>query len=198
MSERDKGPAHEAPPEEEITFDAAGDAQPEPELEFYVTTIEELRKERDEYYGLLQRKQAEFENFRKRVNREKAELRPQARGEVLRELLPVLDSAEKGLQSLLERKDGVDAEAFLEGFELLVKGLRQVLERFEVSEVPGVGSAFDPTLHEAVLREVDDGFEDGEILEEYRKGYQMNGRLLRPSQVKVAVHPTEASSSPEN
>ncbi len=180
-------------PGEEITLDPGDGENPSTDLEFYVKTIEELRQERDQYYDLMLRKQAEFENYRKRVNREKAELRGASKAEVLRELLPVLDSAEKGLETLREIEPSPERDAFVEGYELLVKGLAGLLERFGVSEVAGVGEAFDPHFHEAVIREVGDHLEDGEILEEFRKGYEMNGRLLRPSQVKVAVQAKEAS-----
>ncbi len=183
-------------PEEEITLDPSEGEDSPPAQDLFLETIEELSRERDEYQDLLLRKQAEFENFRKRVNREKAELEEASRAEVLAELLPVFDSASKGLQTLRELDPGPELEPFLEGYELLVKALEGALERFQVSPVPGVGARFDPNLHEAILREVGTDLTDGEILEEYRSGYEMNGRLLRPSQVKVAVRSTPASAAP--
>lgn len=149
--------------------------------------IEALRRERDEYYDLLLRKQAEFENYRKRVNREREEERTAAQAEVLREMLPVLDAAEKGLEKLREAA-GPDSP-YVEGFELLLRHLRGLLEKYGVREVPGVGADFDPTVHEAVVREVSDRLEENQVVEEYRKGYLIGEKLLRPSQVKVSVRP---------
>lgn len=189
-----KGNGRDQSAEEPITLDPSEAGETSADLEFYVKTIEELRQERDQYYDQLLRKQAEFENYRKRVNREKDELRATAKIEVLRELLPLLDSAQTGLDSLRELKAGAERQAFVRGYELLVRGITSVLERFGVAPVPGEGEPFDPNLHEAVTREVSDELEEGQILEEFRKGYQMGDRLLRPSQVKVAVHPEEASS----
>jgi len=147
-------------------------------------------KERDEYFDLLTRKQAEFENYRRRVEKEKADIRVMAQSGVIREVLHVIDACEAGLESLLEA-DANDAEVFVEGYELLLKQLISLLERFEVSEVPGVGATFDPNVHEAVVRDVSPDHEEGEILEQYRKGYLIKDRLLRPSQVRVAVQPEE-------
>ncbi len=165
----------------------------ETDLDFYVKTIEDLRKERDEFYDRLLRKQAEFENYRKRVNRERGDERIAAQADVLRELLPVIDSSEKGLESF-QSSDSEQLSTYLEGYQLLLKGLRSILDRFEVEEVPGPGAIFDPTMHEAVQREINEARQDGEILEEYRKGYLVKGRLLRASQVKVSVKPQEEPS----
>lgn len=162
--------------------------------ELSTEAIDGLRKERDEFYDSLLRKQAEFENYRRRVNKERADLRSAAQAEVLEELLPVLDSCEKGLGAMDQADPRGELDAFREGFELLLKGLRGVLERFGVEPVPGVGSDFDPMVHEAVLRENTTKNRDGEVLEEYRKGYRLGDRLLRPSQVRVAVHQEETET----
>lgn len=179
---------------QEITGLAGGDqpespqnAEPSGQVDETAAVIEALRRERDEYYDLLLRKQAEFENYRKRVNREREEDRTAAQAEVLREMLPVLDAAEKGLEKLCEAA-GSDSP-YVEGFELLLRHLRSLLEKYGVREVPGVGAEFDPTIHEAVVREVSDRLEENQVVEEYRKGYLIGERLLRPSQVKVSVRP---------
>jgi molecular chaperone GrpE len=160
-------------------------AEGQPEDEF-----EKVSRERDEYLDLLTRKQAEFENFRRRVEKEKADIRVLAQSEVIREVLAVVDACETGLVSLCEA-DSADSEVFLEGYELLLKQLKSLLDKFEVTEVPAVGKLFDPNVHEAVVREVSPDHEEGEVLEQYRKGYLIRDRLLRPSQVRVAVQPEE-------
>ena len=167
--------------------------QPDSSLE----TIEILRQEKEEHLDLLLRKQAEFENYRKRVAKEKEQLRLTAQARVLEELLPVLDALEKGLHSLPAAPGDSELEAYREGYELMFKEVQSVLRKFAVIEIPGVGEPFDPNIHEAVVREVTTGYKEGEILDEYRKGYKLKDRLLRPSQVKVAVHPVEPSAAPE-
>jgi molecular chaperone GrpE len=152
---------------------------------------ETVRRERDEYYDLLLRKQAEFENYRKRVERDRGEARAAAQAEVIAELLPVLDACEKGLKSMQSEASATAPNSFAEGYELLLRQLRSILGRYDVKEVPGVGAEFDPNLHEAVIREISRDFGEHEIVEEYRKGYTIGDRLLRPSQVKVAVWPDE-------
>jgi molecular chaperone GrpE len=160
---------------------------PETAIEFYVKTVEELSKERDEYYDSLLRKQAEFDNYRKRVNKEKVDLRTIVQVEVFSQLLPVLDSCEKGLETLPEVDGDPKLSAYREGLELLAANLESLLQRFEVTQVPGEGAIFDPHVHEAVMREeVEEGV-DGQVLEVFRKGFQVKDRLIRPSQVKVAA-----------
>lgn len=153
----------------------------------YLEVIEGVRKERDEYFDLLLRKQAEFDNFRKRVLKEKEEERFAGQADVLREILPVIDACEKGLEMMNEQGAAAGLESYREGYELLLRRLRAVLEKFGVEEIPAAGAPFDPAVHEAVLREETSEFEDGVIVEEFRKGYTWRDRLLRPAQVKVAV-----------
>ncbi len=155
------------------------------------TELDSVCRERDEYYDLLTRKQAEFENYRRRVEREKARIRLTAQGDVIREILPVVDACEAGLESLAESVGDDVSAVFAEGYELLLKQLNSLLEKHEVTVVPGVGSIFDPNVHEAVVREVSPDHEEGEILEEFRRGYMIKDQLLRPSQVRVAVQPDE-------
>ncbi len=191
LEEQDNAPDNEAHPGAEDRESES--PQPDSSLE----TIEILRKEKEEHLDLLLRKQAEFENYRKRVAREKEQLRLTAQASVLEELLPVLDAFEKGLHSLKAAPGDSELEAYREGYELMFKEVQSVLQKFAVIEIPGVGTPFDPNVHEAVVREVTTGHKEGEILDEYRKGYKIKDRLLRPSQVKVAVHPREPSMAQE-
>ena len=191
LEEQDNAPNNEAHPGSEERESES--PQPDSSLE----TIEILRKEKEEHLDLLLRKQAEFENYRKRVAQEKEQLRLTAQASVLEELLPVLDALEKGLHSLPAAPGDSELEAYREGYELMFKEVQSVLRKFAVIEIPGVGAPFDPNIHEAVVREVTTRYKEGEILDEYRKGYKLKDRLLRPSQVKVAVHPVEPSAAPE-
>ena len=191
LEEQDSAPDNETRPGAEERESES--PQPDSPLE----TIETLRKEKEEQLDLLLRRQAEFENYRKRVAKEKEQLRLTAQASVLEELLPVLDALEKGLHSLPEAPGDSELEAYREGYELMFKEVQSVLRKFAVIEIPGVGAPFDPNVHEAVVREITTGYKEGEILAEYRKGYKLKDRLLRPSQVKVAVHPVEPSAAPE-
>lgn len=164
----------------------------QPSEDLLVQSLEAVRKERDEYYDLLLRKQAEFDNYRKRTNKEREEARVSAIADLSRELLVVVDAAEKGLESLAAHQSDPRLAGYREGYELLLRNLRAVLEKFGVKELSAVGEKFDPSLHEAVNTHATSEHEEGQILEEYRKGYTISDRLLRPAQVKVAIPTTES------
>lgn len=195
MRERQKPEEDKAIKNEEASAASEPDAEiaEEQTPEFLMRTLESVRKERDEYYDLLLRKQAEFENYRKRTLKEKDEARVAALADLSRELLPVVDAAEKGLAALAQ--DAIDPRlsGYHQGYELLLKNVRTVLEKFGVKELPALGEKFDPSVHEAVITEATDEHEEGRVLEEYRKGYTISDRLLRPAQVKVAI-PAAADS----
>ena len=199
MEQENEVPAAESPMEasDETTGAAAAkdpaaretapkDSDPAQEPEdFFAESLAALQKERDNYYDLLLRKQAEFDNYRKRVEREKMEARFAAKQEVLRELLNVLDACEQGLKSMEQcREQSLDS--YREGYLLIQRQIRSLLAKFGVEEITALGQQFDPNVHEAVLHEVSDAHEEGEVMEEIKKGYRLQDRLLRPSQVKVA------------
>jgi molecular chaperone GrpE len=152
-----------------------------------VSETEALRRERDDYYDRWLRKEAEFQNYRKRASRENETLREVAYIAVLRELLTVIDSFEQALERLSIEDATASIESYRKGFELLLKEQKMILSRFKVVEVPALGETFDPQVHEAVQQEISDDHPDGKILEIFRKGYTIKGRLLRAAQVKVAT-----------
>ena len=135
-----------------------------------VSTLERLEMERDEYRDLLLRTQAEFDNYRKRMDKEKADMRRESQSAPIRELLPVVDACEKGLETLGNASIDPQLQPYYEGYELLLTQLKSVLVRFEVEVIPGVGNQFDPNVHEAVLREFTTDHADGLVVDEYRKG----------------------------
>ncbi len=157
----------------------------------YVEAIGDLAKQRDEYYDLLLRKQAEFDNFRKRTEKNRFEARLQGQADLVLELLPVLDACAKGLEVMFAADPGPALTPYLEGYRLLAEQMKVVLEKFQVTTAPGVGSQFDPRVHEAVLREFTREHEEGTVIEEYRPGYLIRDKLLRAAQVKVAMPPPE-------
>ena len=142
-----------------------------------------VERERDEYRDLLLRKTAEFENFRKRIDRERQSIFETAAAGILEELLPLVDDLERALNAD-PASDG--SEAYRKGVELIHRQLIEILRRRGVTPIEAVGQAFDPHFHQAVSHEAADDREEGEIIEEFRRGYMLGDRLLRPSMVKVA------------
>jgi molecular chaperone GrpE len=146
-----------------------------------VTELQTLKQERDDLYERLLRKQAEFENYKKRVEREKSEFVQFASAEMMKELLNALDSFELALRNA--KAD----EQTLRGFELIYKQLLDTMGRFGLKPIEAKGKIFDPHYHQAVSTTPTDEVEENTVLEEMRKGYLLNGRLLRPAMVSVAT-----------
>lgn len=149
--------------------------------------IDALSAERSGLYDQLLRRQAEFENYRKRIERERADVFHRARADVLLEMIPILDNLERALVSL-EESEG-DAEALRHGVELVHKQFKDALTKFGLQPVESVGCAFDPHLHEAVTMEATDEHQENTIIAEFQRGYKIGDRLLRPAKVKVASTP---------
>ncbi len=149
--------------------------------------IDALTAEKGSLYDQLLRRQAEFENYRKRIERERGELYQRGRDDVLLQFLPVVDNFERALTSL-ERSEG-DAEALRNGVELIHKQFKDALSKLGLEPVEAVGQTFDPHLHEAVTTEPTDQHEENTVIEEFQRGYKIGNRLLRPAKVKVASSP---------
>jgi molecular chaperone GrpE len=146
--------------------------------------LDSLKKEHDSLYDRLLRKQAEFENYRKRVDREKSEFAQFAAAELMKELLNALDSFDLALRNAAA--EGTHAENTLRGFELIYKQLQDTLGRFGLKPIEARGKIFDPNFHQAVSTQVSAELEDNTVIEEMRKGYTLHGRLLRPAMVSVS------------
>jgi len=149
--------------------------------------IDGLLAEKSALYDKLLRGQAEFENYRKRTERERAELYQHGRDDVLLQFLPVVDNFERALSSL-ETSEG-DAEALRHGVELIHKQFKDALSKFGLEEVEAVGQTFDPHVHEAVTTEATDKHKENTVIQEFQRGYKIGDRLLRPAKVKVASSP---------
>jgi len=145
--------------------------------------VENLKKERDSLHDRLLRKQAEFENYKKRIDREKSEFAQFASAELMKELLNALDSFDLALQNAAKEAGGQNT---LRGFELIYKQLQDTLTRFGLKPIEAKGKPFDPNIHQAVSTEVSEELEDNTVIQEMRKGYTLNGRLLRPAMVSVS------------
>jgi molecular chaperone GrpE len=137
----------------------------------------------------LLRRQADFENYRKRVERERTESYNRVVAEAARKLLPVMDNLSRALDAerSIESSESEEFRHFLHGVQLISKQLSEVLESFGVQPIAAVGERFDPHIHEAVVTEPSDEHEPDTVLEELARGYRIGDRLLRPAMVKVAA-----------
>ncbi len=184
-------PAAETPPEAENETGL--------ELRADDSEIERLRKEATEMRELAQRKQAEFENYRKRMERERLELLRYAGADVVKEVLPVLDNLERALRAAA----GATEQQIRDGVAIIHRQLQEILTRMGLSEVESQGKLFDPHVHEAVSQIETEAHPEGTVLEVFQKGYLFKDRMLRPAMVSVARAPSspgdetpEAESEP--
>jgi molecular chaperone GrpE len=144
--------------------------------------IAALKKERDDLYDRLLRKTAEFDNYRKRIERERREQSDQAVVDLIQELLLIVDDFDRALT--VEAGEG--ASAYRKGVELIHSKLYDLLKKYGVRPIETLGTDFDPNLHQAVIHEVSPDHREGEVVGELRRGYMLGDRLLRPAMVKVA------------
>jgi molecular chaperone GrpE len=149
------------------------------------TELEQLKGERDQLLDRLARLQAEFENARKRAERERTEFRDYATGSVVEQFLPVVDNFELALKS------GGTAEQLRHGVELIVKQMEEVLRGLQVNPIATVGEQFDPRIHEALGSVERDDLPYQHVAEEIRRGYKLRERMLRPALVRVAHTPKQ-------
>jgi molecular chaperone GrpE len=186
-----KDSADEAAPQDSAEIDsAAPEAQTVPEagpVEEAAprTEFDQLKAERDHLKDRVARLQAEFENARKRAEREKSEFREYAAGNVVEQFLPVLDNFELALKAT------GSADQLRSGVELIVKQMEEVLRQLQVTPVAAVGEEFDPRYHEALGSVERDDLPDHFVAEEIRRGYKLRDRLLRPSMVRVVSNPKQ-------
>jgi molecular chaperone GrpE len=157
---------------------ASAAADPAPAL---ADEIVELRKERDSLHDRLLRQAAEFDNYRKRVDRERKDLGQMAAIDFVQELLPVIDDFERALQT-----DAPGAESYRQGLEIIHRTLMDMLRKRGVTPIDAVGTMFDPQVHQAVAYEEASDLRDGEVMEQFTRGYRLGDKLIRPAMVKVA------------
>ena len=141
-----------------------------------------LKAERDALQDRLLRTAAEFDNYRKRIDRERREQADSAATGFLIEILPVVDNLERALLA----PSGPEASGYRAGVELIHRQLVDLLRKRGVTTFEALGTDFDPRIHQAVSQEASDTHRDGEVMEELQRGYMLGERLLRPAMVKVA------------
>jgi len=176
-------PAPTAEEEVEDQLEGAGDGTQQGTQ----TQLEQLTAERDRLLDRLARLQAEFENARKRAERERADQRDFVTASAVEQFLPVVDNFELALKSTGTEKQ------LRSGVSLIVKQMEEILEKMQVKAVPTVGELFDPRVHEALGTVERDDLPDQHVAEEVRRGYKIRERLLRPALVRVAHNPKQVS-----
>lgn len=151
--------------------------------------IQKIETERGDLRDQLARRQAEFDNYRKRIERERSESYNGIVGDVVNKLLPVVDNLRRALDAEAFAKAGESNEFrhFLDGVELIYKQLNDVLQKYGVEPVPTVGKPFDPRIHEAIATAPSNEYKPDTVIEEIVRGYRLGDKLLRPAMVKVAT-----------
>ena len=147
---------------------------------------DQILKERDDYRDRLLRSIAEFDNYRKRIERERRELAEFVSFEILNDLLPLVDDLERALAAAPGEGTTQTVASYRTGVELIYKQLAELLRKRNVTAIETKGADFDPHVHQAVATEPSATHRDNEVIEELRRGYRLGERLLRPAMVKVA------------
>lgn len=178
---------------EPLTSERVAEPEPGEETEAEPAPAEagpaELDALRDKYLRLA----ADFENYKRRNLKERAELFNYGNENLIKELLPVVDNLERALGHARTGEEGSETQALVEGVELTHRSLLQVLERFGVQRVEAEGTEFDPKVHEAVRQIPSDAQPPGHVIEVFQTGYTLKDRLLRPAMVVVATEPESGS-----
>jgi len=146
--------------------------------------VEELRRERETLQDRPLRTAADFDNYRKRVDRDRREVADMAVADAVQDLLPIIDNLERALQA-----QGGDADSLRKGVELIHKQMLDLLRKRGVTAIDVLGADFDPNRHQAVVHEASEEHREGEVMQELQRGYVLGERLLRPAMVKVAKRP---------
>jgi molecular chaperone GrpE len=170
----------EGPPAPEPMPDETGDTADT--VDIGALKVEALKNEKNALQDRLLRTAAEFDNYRKRVDRERREQAELAAASLLEEMLPIVDDLERALQAPATG----DAAAYRAGVELILRQMMTLLTRRGVTPIETDGADFDPRIHQAVSHEPSEAHREGQVIEELRRGYRLGDRLLRPAMVKVA------------
>lgn len=183
-----EAPAEDAPAEETPEDGPAGSAEPEEPASknpFFKRNKKEKKDKRDEQIEDLQdrlkRNLAEFENFRKRTEKEKSQMYDMGVRGVVEKLLPVIDNFERGIAMRPEE----ETTAFADGMDKIYKQFTDLLEQLGVTAIEAVGKPFDPNFHNAVMQDTESDAESGTVVEEFQKGYMLHDSVIRYSMVKV-------------
>ena len=163
----------------------------ESKLEELQEKIESLQKEKDELFAKLQRVSADYANFQKRVPKQIGDTIGYEKERIIRSLLPALDNFEHTFQNA---QSAENVDVLVKGIRIIYDQLIEILKSHNVEQIHAVGETFDPAIHEAMTQKTDTGKEENVVLEEFQKGYKLNGRIIRPSKVIVNKLPAEETN----
>ena len=172
-------------PREQKQHEAAKD-----ELEELRSRIDNLQKEKDELFAQLQRVSADYDNLQKRTARQIVETIGYEKEKIIKTILPALDNFEHTLQNAHSAEN---VDALLKGIQIIYDQMLDVLKSHNVEQIKALGEVFNPALHEAMMRKAEPEQEENIVLEEFQKGYKLNGRVIRPSKVIVNKLTSEKS-----
>lgn len=145
--------------------------------------LEEALARQEEFKEALQRERADFSNFRKRIDRERGELRAQIAADTISRMLPVFDDLQRALENV---PDDIKDNEWFQGFELIGKKFSAVLDNYGIETINPLGEPFDHNFHEAIGSEDSEEYESGTVIDVLQTGYKMNGKCIRPAMVRVA------------
>lgn len=165
-----------------LDSEAQADADPVGDPASVDKQVDALRKEKQELYDRLLRKQADFENYRKRADKEKRDFQQYALADFMLDLVAILDNFDRALQ----HADEQSGSEYRKGVELINRQFRDLMEKRGLKAMVSEGQVFDPNFHEAILREENNNLPENTIVQELQKGYFFRDRLLRPAMVKVS------------
>ena len=174
--------------------EASVDREPDHE-EIPKDPVKTLEQEKNELSDRLLRTMAEFDNYRKRVTREKEGLVKYGTERLACEILPIVDNFERALE---QSHSATDTDPLIDGLQMILKQLLTALEKFEIKPFNSTGEQFNPEIHEAMAQQEHPDHEDNTIIEQFQKGYMLGERLLRPARVIVSRAPAETADEPES
>ena len=179
MKNKEKQEQHK---EEEKELEKPSDEKKElkSKLKDFKKNLEESNKELTAMKDSYQRLAAEFENYKKRTQKEKEAIYVDSVADTIKTILPVIDNFERALATETD-----NAQSIKEGMDMIYRQLKDAIAKHGVQEIPSVGEQFDPTLHNAVMHSQDDEKEDNVVVEEFQKGYKIKDKVIRHSMVKV-------------
>ncbi len=171
------------------------------ELDKLCQQIDNLQKEKDELFEKLQRVSADYANFQKRVPKQIADTICYEKEKIIKTLLPVLDNFEHTLQNapavLLRKDEAAGAEnvdVLIKGVQIIYDQMLDILKSHGVEQIKALGEKFEPALHQAIMQQAKPEQEENIVLEEFQKGYKLNGRVIRPTKVIVNKLPSEETT----
>lgn len=195
----DEDPVGESPLDAAARLAAASleekpaEAPPEPSNDSLAAQVARLKAEKEDLLGTMVRRQADFENYRKRIERERQADGVRAAATLIESILPVLDAFDRALTV----NAGPAFADYRKGFELIDRQLWEALGRYGLERIQALGKPFDPHFHQAVERVESVDHEEGAVLEELQAGFKLRDKVLRPTMVRVAARPSAPEPSPE-